>query len=251
MRRSLLLSAALLLAAAALAGCGDDDGTATTAPSGSEATTATTAAATTTAATTPTTEAPAGTAATTLPPVDTTPPETAAPVEFAVSTDAFADGGDIPVQFTCDGANEQPGLMIAGVPDGTVSLALAVVDPDGGDWIHWVIWNLPPDAAWIDPNLPAGDLPDGSRQAANDYAQVFSAGELFPGGGEIRINGWDGPCPGPQPHRYYFTLYALTGTIDLPTGTPGADILAALEAARADGSLIGEASLLGMYPPAG
>ena len=85
-------------------------------------------------------------------------------------------------------------------------------------------------------------------EAANDYATVFEAGELFPGGGEVRIVGWDGPCPGPQTHEYYFTVYALTGTIDLPAGTPGIGIITAIEAARADGSLIGEATQMGMYP---
>jgi Raf kinase inhibitor-like YbhB/YbcL family protein len=187
-----------------------------------------------------------------MPPPETSPPITNAPGVGGpvLATDVFPDGGDIPVAFTCDGENEVPGLRITDVPEGTTSLALTVIDPDGGDWIHWVSWNIPPDIPAFGPNVPPGDLPDGTRQGANDFAQVLAAGEPFPGGGEVRIDGWDGPCPPPgDPHRYVFTLYALTGTIDLPSGTPGADILAAIEDARANGSLIGEHSITGLYPP--
>ena len=248
MRKMMFAATAMLLVATVLAGCGDDDGAATTsvpqateapttteAPLVTEAPTTTEAAATT--QTVPTTEA--------IAPTETTAEPT---VEFSLSSPVFDDGGDIPIEFTCDGANDSPELVFAGVPGGTTSLALAVLDPDGGDWIHWIAWNLPPESTGLPMNVPAGDLADGTRQGENDFAQVFAAGEQFPGGGTIRIDGWDGPCPGPQPHRYFFTLYALTGTIDLPSGTPGLDVLAAIEDARHNGSLIGETSILGIYP---
>lgn len=233
MRKLTITTAVLLLAAAALAGCSDDGVAPTQAP--------------TTTGTVATTNAPPTTTA----PAATAPPATTEPVEaeFGMTSPAFQDGGDIPIAFTCEGANDSPELAWTGVPGGTTSLALAVVDPDGGDWIHWIAWNIPPDSTGMAMNVAAGGLPDGTRQGANDFADVLEAGDLFPGGGEIRIEGWDGPCPGPQPHRYFFTLYALTGTIDLPTGTPGIDILDAIEAARADGSLIASTTILGMFPP--
>ena len=52
-----------------------------------------------------------------------------------------------------------------------------------------------------------------TSQAANDFADGFSQGDPFPGGAPVKVTGYDGPCPG-STHRYVFTLYALTGTID-------------------------------------
>jgi Raf kinase inhibitor-like YbhB/YbcL family protein len=247
MRKMTILVLAGFMAVAALAGCGDDDAEAqaTTEAATTEAPATTEAAAATAPATTATTAAPPETS----PPGGDEPIDPAvASGDFAISTNAFGDGDDIPVEYSCDGANDQPELLFFGTPEGTASLALTVIDPDGGDWIHWIAWNISEDSAGLLGNLPAGDLPKGIRQAENDYAQVFESGDQFPGGGTLRINGWDGPCPGPSPHQYVFTRYAHTGTIDLPTGTPGLDILAAIEAARADGSLIGEATMVGIYP---
>ncbi len=247
MRRIMMMTAATLMVVS-LAGCGDDDGAATTeapgaqAPSSSTtvvAPTSTTPATTTTDAYAPTDTAPeAG-------PSDTAPPDS--PTEFAISTPAFDDGGPMPVTLTCDGDNASPELHFDGIPPGTVSLALTVVDPDGGDWIHWVVWNIPPGTYGLPPGIPVGELPDGVLQGRNDFAQAFNAGDLFPGGAPVKIDGWDGPCPPGGIHRYVFTLYALTGTIDLPEASPAAEILAAIENARADGSLIGETSMLGLY----
>lgn len=233
MRRPTILTMAAVLAAALLAGCGDDDAVTTGAPPTTEAPVTTGAP--------PSTEAPATTAA------EEPPPATEAPAAMALRSPAFEDGETIPERYTCDGANATPPLTFEGVPGFAASLALTVVDPDGNDWIHWAAWNIPPDSAGLGEQVPAGDLPDGTRQAANDFARGFAAGDQFPGGAEVRIQGWDGPCPPRGTHRYVFTLYALTGTIDLPTGTPGGEILAALEAARSDGSLVGEAVLVGLY----
>jgi hypothetical protein len=164
-----------------------------------------------------------------------------------IFTSAFEDGGEIPAEYTCDGANRAPGVRFDAVPPGTTSLALTVIDPDGGDWIHWVAWGIRPSDGGLPADAPAGDLPGGIRQGANDYARSFSGGDRFPGGGAIRIDGWDGPCPPSGEHRYVFTLFALEGSIDLPSGTPGAEVLTAIEAAAAAGGVLAEATLVGTY----
>ncbi|MGE5247805.1 MAG: YbhB/YbcL family Raf kinase inhibitor-like protein, partial [Verrucomicrobiota bacterium] len=63
---------------------------------------------------------------------------------FEVTSAAFSHNGTIPAKFTCDGANVSPPLTIANVPEGTVSLALIVDDPDApvGTWVHWVMWGI-------------------------------------------------------------------------------------------------------------
>ena len=250
MRRIVMMVTATLVAMS-LAGCGDDDGATTTAAPRTQAPTTQAAPPETSQA--PTTQAPTTTGEP-APPPETVPTVTV-PEDTAVLTitsPVIEDGGAIPIVFSCDGDNLSPEVVFAGVPAGTSSLALTVIDPDGGDWVHWIVWNIPPDSTGISEGARAGaTLPDGSMQALNDFGPVFDFGDPFPGGAPVKITGWDGPCPGTQTHSYVFTLYALTGTIDLPGASNAADILAAIAAARADGSLIAEATLTGLYPAPG
>lgn len=152
-------------------------------------------------------------------------------MEFTLSSPAFAPGGAIPAQYTCDGADRAPALQWSGVPAGTQSLALVVDDPDAPDprapkttWVHWVLYNLPPAAA----GLPEGGtpLPAGTREGRNDW----------------RRTGWGGPCPPVGRHRYFFKLYALDAVLpDL-----GAATKAELEQALQP-HLLGRAELMGTY----
>ncbi len=75
------------------------------------------------------------------------------PMSLEIRSPAFANGGEIPQRYTCDGADVSPPLEWSGVPEGTRSLALIVDDPDAPDpdnprmtWVHWVLYNLPPDS---------------------------------------------------------------------------------------------------------
>ena len=47
-----------------------------------------------------------------------------------VSSPVFDNGQPIPARFTADGADLSPELRIDGLPEGTMSLALIVDDPD-------------------------------------------------------------------------------------------------------------------------
>jgi Raf kinase inhibitor-like YbhB/YbcL family protein len=59
-----------------------------------------------------------------------------------------------------------------------------------GDFIHWLIFNLPANAS----ELPqGGPLPAGAREVANDFGKKQ----------------YGGPCPPSGTHRYFFTIYAL------------------------------------------
>jgi Raf kinase inhibitor-like YbhB/YbcL family protein len=59
---------------------------------------------------------------------------------------AFQKGETIPKQYTGDGADQSPALHWSEPPTGTKSLALICDDPDAprGTWVHWVLFNLPP-----------------------------------------------------------------------------------------------------------
>ncbi len=139
----------------------------------------------------------------------------------------FREGSAIPEQYTCDGEDINPLLELKGVPETAKSLALTLLDPDatgGRTFTHWLIWNLPTDAAYI----PDDGIPAGAVEGTNDFGRV----------------GYGGPCPpkGAKAHRYVFTLYALDTTLSLPEGASRSDLEAALQ-----GHVIEEATLTGTY----
>lgn len=138
---------------------------------------------------------------------------------LTLSSAAFSTGGAIPVQFTCDGGNTAPPLTWGAVPEGTVELAISVVDPDAKGFVHWVIAGIDPTVQALSP----GAVPDGAVQTTN-------------GGGTV---GWTGPCP-PKgaPHHYVFTLYALTTPSGITAGEAGADAVAALSKLEAKTAIL-------------
>jgi Raf kinase inhibitor-like YbhB/YbcL family protein len=147
-----------------------------------------------------------------------------------LSTPAFAPGGDIPVEHTCDGADVSPALQWTVPPDGTVSLALVVDDPDapGRTWVHWVLYNIPPAQRELPEHVEAKDtLPSGARHGTNDFGRV----------------GYGGPCPPPGPaHRYFFRLYALDTALELRHGAKRRALDAAMK-----GHVLASAELVGRY----
>ena len=112
-----------------------------------------------------------------------------------LTSSAFADGEPIPAKHTCDGDDVSPALAWADPPEGTVSLALCLDDPDAGRYpfTHWLAWNLPPE----------GTLGEGEAAPAE-------------GRNDFGAPGYRGPCPPPgKPHRYVFALYALDAEPEL------------------------------------
>lgn len=150
-------------------------------------------------------------------------------VGLGITSDAFAEGEEIPRVFTCDGEDRSPALAWNGVPAGTRSLALICSDPDAprGTWIHWVIYNLRPESTGIPENVPArAHASDGGTQGMNDFGKV----------------GYGGPCPPSGVHRYEFTIHAL----DLPPSLEeGLDARGLRERIR--GHTLATATLTGRY----
>jgi Raf kinase inhibitor-like YbhB/YbcL family protein len=150
-----------------------------------------------------------------------------------ISSPAFAPNGEIPRRHTCGGADVSPALAWAGVPPGTRSLALIVDDPDAPDpshpkttWVHWVLYDLPPDATGLAEGVGASALPPGTREGRNDW----------------KATGYRGPCPPVGRHRYFFKLFAL-GEVLPDLGHPGAAQL--LE--RMQGHVLERAELVGTF----
>jgi Raf kinase inhibitor-like YbhB/YbcL family protein len=149
-------------------------------------------------------------------------------MRIELTSTAFKEGDTIPKTHTGDGKDTSPHLKWADPPANTKSFALICDDPDAprGTWVHWVLFNLPPDTREL--NEAVGDaLPAGARQGKNDFGN----------------QGYGGPAPPRgKPHRYYFKLYALDTTLDLPAGATKAQVVAATK-----GHVLAEGQLMGMY----
>lgn len=148
-----------------------------------------------------------------------------------ITSPDFEHNGSIPVRFTCDGEHLYPTLNFHDFPEGTVSLALIVHDPDvptslrpDGNWDHWLLWDMPPLVSEIYA-LGAG----------------VSGTEGYNTSGKI---GYTPPCPPDGEHRYFFTLYALDTTLGLdPDMVRSKDfLLGAMQ-----GHILEQAELVGRY----
>lgn len=142
-----------------------------------------------------------------------------------LSSNSFANGETIPRCYTCDDEDLSPHLAWSDVPAGAASLALIAEDPDApaGTWVHWVLYNLPPEI---------GELPEGVKsiigvQGKNDFGRL----------------GYGGPCPPRgKAHRYYFKLYALDTLLDLREGATKSRLLKEME-----GHILAQGEWMGRY----
>ncbi len=120
--------------------------------------------------------------------------------DFKVFSPAFDDGGGFPLRFVmpaAGGRNLSIPLRWEGVPQGTRSLALILVDPHpvARNWVHWVVADIPPDVDGLPEGASGKAMPKGSREAVNSFG--------FPGYGGPQ------PPPGTGDHPYVVYLYAL------------------------------------------
>jgi Raf kinase inhibitor-like YbhB/YbcL family protein len=144
-----------------------------------------------------------------------------------ITSSAFSNNGMIPSKYTCDGEDISPPLQWDGSPDGTKSIALICDDPDApmGTFVHWVLYNLPPETKNLVEKVPTNkELPNGARQGTTDFRRI----------------GYGGPCPPSGTHRYYFKIYALDMKLDLSAGASKNQLLAMEKHVLAQGELIGK-----------
>lgn len=141
-----------------------------------------------------------------------------------LTSSAFENNQYIPAKYTCDGANVNPPLSIIGTPEEAKSLVLIVDDPDAtnGDWTHWTVFNIAPDAKEIKENF----VPAGSIEGKTNF----------------RNPGYGGPCPPSGIHHYQFKLYALDAILNLDAAAGKKDIEKAME-----GRILAQDLLVGLY----
>ncbi len=136
-------------------------------------------------------------------------------------------------KFTCDGEDISPALAWSGAPEGTLSFALIVDDPDAPDpanpkmtWVHWILYNIPSTVSALPEGVKDEELSPETLQGLNDWKKT----------------GYGGPCPPIGQHRYFHKLYALDIVLpDLARPTKEK-----LEQAMA-GHILFRAELVGLY----
>ena len=149
----------------------------------------------------------------------------------------FKDKGTLPNEqifnsFGCTGGNLSPELHWTKGPEGTLSYALSVYDPDaptGSGWWHWVVFDIPANVTSLPKGFKADDASiAGLIQSRTDFGKP----------------GYGGPCPPPgKPHHYIFKVFALkTKTLGLT-----ADVSPAMVGFYIWQNKLGEAQLVGMY----
>jgi Raf kinase inhibitor-like YbhB/YbcL family protein len=151
---------------------------------------------------------------------------------ITVSSPAFKDGQTIPEEFTAYGKGRSLPLSWSDLPAGTRSIAVIIDDPDARTprpFVHWLIYNIPPDTKSLEPGLPTKpklDAPRGAVQGTNSRQSV----------------GYFGPRPpqGDPPHHYHIKVFALDQELKLD---PGADEPALTQAM--EGHILGQGELVG------
>ncbi len=145
------------------------------------------------------------------------------PAKLELVSSAFGPNEDIPLKYTCQGGDMNPPLEIKNIPPKTKTLALTVQDLDApeGVWVHWVVYNIPPNKNVIAENtIPA-------YEALNDFGKYH----------------YGGPCPADdKPHRYVFRAYAINDILVIDEGMTIKDLEKAIS-----GRTIAKSELTGIY----
>ncbi|RKZ84528.1 MAG: YbhB/YbcL family Raf kinase inhibitor-like protein [Candidatus Parabeggiatoa sp. nov. 1] len=145
-----------------------------------------------------------------------------------LSSSAFEHEGKIPSKYTCDGDNVNPPLTFSEVPRETKSLIIIMDDPDvpknlraDGMWDHWIVFNMHCGLQ----RIRDGEEPEGTQ-----------------GLGTKNNLDYFGPCPPDGEHRYFFKLYALDTTLNLPVKSTKRQVEQAMA-----GHIVAQAELMGRY----
>lgn len=157
---------------------------------------------------------------------------------FTLTSATFKDGQMMPKKVAnntagnanCVGENMSPQLSWSGVPAGTKSFALTMVDPEGrgGTGVfHFVSYGIPANVT----SFAEGEL---GKESAK-----FVGGKSTQG---VRV--WSGPCTPPgSPHHYTFVVIATDlDTKDLPPDLTLIDLWGKLT-----GHTKGSAGLVGLF----
>lgn len=146
-----------------------------------------------------------------------------------VTSSAFADGREIPSEYTCEGTGAPPPLAWGSVPSATKSIAVLVDDPDApsGTFQHLAAFNLPPDRRSLPTEAMKSIAPGAALQTGRNSAGTVGFAPI---------------CPPSGRHHYRFEVLALDTTLQLPAAS---DALAIRTATR--GHVLARGELTGVF----
>jgi Raf kinase inhibitor-like YbhB/YbcL family protein len=133
--------------------------------------------------------------------------------------------------------NSSPPLAWHNVPHGTKSFALIMYDHDaptegGGNFVHWVIFNIPGSVHSLLAEVHPHSNPYGARQGVNGNDEL----------------GYLGPNPPPgETHTYVFRLYALDTRLTVPQGARWGQVRGAMERPGHFDHILGRTKLEGTF----
>lgn len=145
----------------------------------------------------------------------------------------FSAGEKIPRRFSGEGENYSPPLRWSGVPENARELVLLVHDPDApqGDFVHWVLYNIPPNVNALPEHVATVEQPpevNGAVQGTNDMDGLGYTGPLPPRGHGL--------------HHYHFQVFALDKELNLPPGLTRDEVLQ-----KTRGHVIASGELVGVF----
>jgi Raf kinase inhibitor-like YbhB/YbcL family protein len=138
-----------------------------------------------------------------------------------IESPVFVRNGYIPERNSCKGENVSPELRIKDIPREAKTLALILSDADapGGNFVHWVMWNIPVQEK-IGENTQPGVQGKNSRGESKYY----------------------GACPPGGLHHYHFRVFALDTLLNLSPESGSEELMKAME-----GHILGAGDLIGLF----
>ena len=151
-----------------------------------------------------------------------------------IVSSAFGAGAPIPDIYAAEDENVSPPLDWAEGPDGTVSYAVLMDDPDvtqDPPFAHWVLYDIPADVTELGEGVPGAArlaLPDGAMQGRNDRGSTGYYGPRPPAGGPA--------------HSYHLQVFALDTMLGIEPGAGRAEVIEAMR-----GHVLSAGEVVGTY----
>ena len=152
---------------------------------------------------------------------------------FELRSSSFANGGEIPIEFTQYGGDMSPSLdWVSDIP-GVVEFAVLCEDCEPHRTkpvVHWLIYGINSDVRFLPEKVPT--------------EKVVASLSILQGLNSKSQYGYMGPKPPRQdsPHRYFFRLFAFDQFVNSEPGLTKEEFFV-----RAKSHVVAEAEMIGTY----
>ncbi len=152
--------------------------------------------------------------------------------DFIVTSPGFKDGANIPIKYAhtdvSGGENTSIPLAWDNLPEGTKSVAIAMIDKSANNFLHWLVLNIPPETTSISEGSSGKSMPADATEFNNTFGQA----------------GYGGPAPPPgEAHDYEITIYALSLPSMSMTENAGLNEFLSF----VEGKIVGKATIVGRF----